>query len=71
MARTMDGPGELWRMRKHFSVQLASVSFMTYVLCITSRQPARFHVSRMTGQISMSEILPGNPDAQDLRCTLI
>ncbi|TDL29737.1 hypothetical protein BD410DRAFT_736870 [Rickenella mellea] len=59
MARTMDGPAELWRMRKHFTVQLASVSFMTYVLCITSRHPARFHISRMTGQIHMSELLPG------------
>jgi len=59
MVRTMNGPGELWRMRKAFTVQLASVSFMTYVVCITSRQPARFHVSRTTGQIYMSEVLPG------------
>lgn len=55
----MSGPQELWRMRKAFTLQLASVSFMTYVVCITSRQPARFHVSRTTGQIYMSEVLPG------------
>ncbi|THH03836.1 hypothetical protein EW145_g5969 [Phellinidium pouzarii] len=59
MTRTMCGPQELWRMRKAFTLQLAAVSFMTYAVCITSRQPARFHVSRATGQIFMSEILPG------------
>ncbi|KAI5124824.1 hypothetical protein M0805_005454 [Coniferiporia weirii] len=59
MTRTMCGPQELWRMRKAFTLQLAAVSFMTYTVCITSRQPARFHVSRATGQIYMSEILPG------------
>lgn len=60
MIRTMDGPTELWRMRKQFALQLACTSFMTYVLCLTSRLPSRFHVSRSTGQIAMSELLPGN-----------
>ncbi len=55
----MDGPSELWRMRKQFALQLASTSFMTYVLCLTSRLPSRFQLSRATGQITMSEILPG------------
>ncbi|THH01673.1 hypothetical protein EW026_g1062 [Hermanssonia centrifuga] len=59
LIRTMDGPSELWRMRKQFALQLASTSFMTYVLCLTSRLPSRFQLSRATGQITMSEILPG------------
>ncbi|KAI0650812.1 atypical/PIKK/TRRAP protein kinase [Trametes meyenii] len=59
MMRTMEGPGELWRMRKEFALQLASVSFMTYLICLGSRLPSRFHWSRTTGQIAMSEILPG------------
>lgn len=59
MMRTMLGPSELWRMRKQFALQIASTSFMTYVLCLSSRQPARFHLSRATGQIAMSELLPG------------
>ncbi|KAH8118563.1 FAT-domain-containing protein [Phellopilus nigrolimitatus] len=59
MTRTMCSPQELWRMRKAFTLQLAAVSFMTYIVCITSRQPPRFHISRATGQIYMSEILPG------------
>lgn len=58
--RTMDGPCELWRMRKQLALQLAATSFMTYVLCLTSRLPSRFHLSRSTGQIVMSELLPGN-----------
>ena len=59
MIRTMDGPSELWRMRKQFALQVAATSFMTYILCLTSRLPARFHISRRTGLISMSEVLPG------------
>ncbi|KZT26868.1 FAT-domain-containing protein [Neolentinus lepideus HHB14362 ss-1] len=59
MLRTMEGPSELWRMRKQFTLQIASTSFMTYVLCLTSRLPSRFHVSRNTGLIAMSELLPG------------
>ncbi|KAF8897572.1 hypothetical protein BD779DRAFT_388223 [Infundibulicybe gibba] len=59
MIRTMDGPSELWRMRKQFALQIASSSFMTYVLCLSSRHPSRFHISRSTGQIAMTELLPG------------
>lgn len=55
----MDGPTELWRMRKEFTLQLASSSFITYVLALSSRTPARFHLSRGTGQIALSEVLPG------------
>lgn len=59
MIRTLNGPSELWRMRKQFTTQLAATSFMTYILCLTSRLPSRFHLSRATGQIAMSELLPG------------
>ncbi|OCH94107.1 atypical/PIKK/TRRAP protein kinase [Obba rivulosa] len=59
MIGTMEGPCELWRMRKQFSLQLAGVSFMTYIFCLTSRLPSRFHVSRSSGEIAMTELLPG------------
>ncbi|TFK56003.1 FAT-domain-containing protein [Heliocybe sulcata] len=59
MLRSMAGPSDFWRMRKQFTMQIASTSFMTYVLCLTSRLPSRFHVSRNTGLIAMSELLPG------------
>jgi transformation/transcription domain-associated protein len=55
----MEGPSELWRMRKQFALQIASTGFMTYILCLSSRLPSRFHLSRATGQIAMSELLPG------------
>jgi hypothetical protein len=59
MIRTMDDSSDLWRMRKQFTLQLASLSFMTYVLCLSSRSPSRFHMSRATGLIAMTELLPG------------
>lgn len=63
LTRTMASPADLWRMRKQFALQIASVSFMTYVLCLTSRSPSRFHLSRTTGQIAMSELLPGTSNS--------
>lgn len=59
MIRTMDCSSDLWRMRKQFASQVASLSFMTYVLCLSSRNPGRFHISRATGLIAMTELLPG------------
>jgi transformation/transcription domain-associated protein len=60
MVKTMNDPAELWRMRKQFTTQLAATCFMTYILCLTSRLPSRFHLSRATGQIAMSELLPSS-----------
>ncbi|TCD69680.1 hypothetical protein EIP91_006697 [Steccherinum ochraceum] len=59
LTRTMTGPSELWRMRKQVALQIAACSFMTYVACLSSRTPQRFHLSRTTGLIAMSELLPG------------
>ncbi|KAF8195850.1 FAT domain-containing protein [Mycena galopus ATCC 62051] len=59
MIRTMDTPSELWRMRKQFALQIASCSFMTYTLCLTHRIPYRYLFSRGTGQMTMTELVPG------------
>ncbi|KAJ7276442.1 hypothetical protein B0H12DRAFT_1227571 [Mycena haematopus] len=59
MIRTMHGPSELWRMRKQFALQIASCSFMTYTLCLTHRTPYRYLLSRATGQMTMTELVPG------------
>jgi len=56
----MNGPDEVWRMRKQFALQIASSSFMTYTFCLSSRQPSRFQISRKTGFIAMTELLPSN-----------
>ena len=66
MLRTMDDPSELWRIRKQFALQLAACSFMTYVFCLSSRHPTRFHISRSTGQIAMTELLPGTSESHQL-----
>ncbi|XP_006460304.1 hypothetical protein AGABI2DRAFT_184795 [Agaricus bisporus var. bisporus H97] len=58
MLRTMDGPSELWRMRRQFGSQLAAACFMTFVLCLSSRHPSRFQICRSTGQIAMTELIP-------------
>lgn len=63
MTRTMRTSYELWTMRKQFALQLASTTFMTYIMCLTSRVPSRFHVSRSTGLIYMSELMPGKSKA--------
>ncbi|KIK68099.1 hypothetical protein GYMLUDRAFT_36928 [Collybiopsis luxurians FD-317 M1] len=59
MIKTMDGPGSLWRMRKQFALQHAANSFMTFIFFMSSRQPARFHISRSTGLVAMSELFAG------------
>jgi len=63
----MDDPSELWKIRKQFALQLAACSFMTYVFCLSSRHPTRFHISRTTGQIAMTELLPGASESRQLR----
>jgi transformation/transcription domain-associated protein len=58
MIRTMDSPESLWLMRKQFALQTAAISFLTYVCCLNNRTPNRFHLSRKTGMMYMTEILP-------------
>lgn len=49
---------DLWTIRKQFTNQMAAVSFMTYALCIGQRHPHKFMISRNTGNIWTSELLP-------------
>jgi transformation/transcription domain-associated protein len=70
MIRTMADAESLWLMRKQFAMQTAAVSFLTYVCCLSNRTPSRFHFSRKTGLMYMTEILPGMSDparVKDLR----
>lgn len=59
MIKTMETPESLWLMRKQFAMQTATVMFLTYVCCLSNRTPSRFHFSRKTGLMYMTEILPG------------
>lgn len=75
MMRTMDGPAELWRMRKQFALQMASINFLTFVFCLANRFPSRYHLSRSTGQLTMSELTPSTRLIQineyALRCLIL
>ncbi|CAB4408939.1 unnamed protein product [Rhizophagus irregularis] len=58
MYKTMKSHEDLWTIRKQFTNQMAAVSFMTYALCIGQRHPHKFMISRNTGNIWTSELLP-------------
>ncbi|KAG8711225.1 hypothetical protein FRC08_016173 [Ceratobasidium sp. 394] len=58
MSRCMRGPMELWTMRKLFALQVAATSFMSFFLAANGRLPQRFHISRSTGRMYMSDLLP-------------
>ncbi|KAK4687186.1 transformation/transcription domain-associated protein, partial [Tremellales sp. Uapishka_1] len=58
MIKTMSDAESLWLMRKQFALQTATVMFLTYTCCLSNRTPGRFHLSRKTGLMYMTEILP-------------
>ncbi|KEP49326.1 histone acetyltransferase SAGA, TRRAP/TRA1 component, pi-3 kinase superfamily TRA1 protein [Rhizoctonia solani 123E] len=58
MTRCMKGPMELWTMRKLFALQVAASSFMSFFFSANGRMPQRFHISRSTGRMFMSDLLP-------------
>nr|XP_018259603.1 transformation/transcription domain-associated protein [Kwoniella dejecticola CBS 10117]OBR81761.1 transformation/transcription domain-associated protein [Kwoniella dejecticola CBS 10117] len=66
MIRTMDNPESLWLMRKQFALQTATTMFLTYVCCLSNRTPSRFYISRKTGLMYMTEILPAFAPGQPL-----
>lgn len=58
MIKTMASPSELWHLRKSFTLSMASFIFMTYVMSMGARVPSRIHISRSTGKIHTSDMLP-------------
>jgi transformation/transcription domain-associated protein len=59
MVKTMSNPESLWLMRKQFATQTAALIFLSYFGCLQNRAPNRFHLSRKTGLMYMTEILLG------------
>lgn len=49
---------DFWLFRRHFSYQLASLTFLTYTMHMTQRYPHKLTVSRKTGNIWGSELIP-------------
>ena len=68
MIRTMISPDDLWLMRKQFALQTATIMFLTYVCSLSNRTPSRFHLSRRTGLMYMTEILPGELAMSENQC---
>ena len=70
MIKMMSTPESLWLMRKQFAMEMSAISFLTYFSCLTNRAPARFHLSRKTGRIYMTEILLGtfSDDLERVQC---
>lgn len=66
MIKSMNGPENLWLMRKQFAAQTATTMFLTFVCCLSNRTPSRFYISRKTGLMYMSEILPAFAPGQPL-----
>ncbi|KAG8865354.1 hypothetical protein FRB96_000244 [Tulasnella sp. 330] len=59
MTRSMENANALWLLRKQFTTQMAAVTFMSYVMSSITRTPLRYLISRSTGQIYMSDFVPG------------
>jgi len=49
---------DFWIFRKQFSSQYAAFIFVTYMLCINSRQPYKIHINQNSGRVWTSEMLP-------------
>ncbi|KNC98645.1 histone acetyltransferase TRA1 [Spizellomyces punctatus DAOM BR117] len=58
ITKSLASYGELWTMRKHFTQSLAAVTFMTHVMSVGQRTPHKFHISRRSGSIWASDLLP-------------
>ncbi|KAJ1929691.1 transcription-associated protein 1 [Tieghemiomyces parasiticus] len=50
--------GAYWRFRQQVTAQLALSTFMTYVLSAGHRYPHKFQVSRATGRVWATELVP-------------
>ncbi|KXS11669.1 hypothetical protein M427DRAFT_158085 [Gonapodya prolifera JEL478] len=60
MASRMETYSDLWAMRKQFTQQYASMTFMSYVMGISPRYPSRIVISCNTGSIWAAELYPAH-----------
>lgn len=56
--KTYPSFSEFWLFRRQFSYQYAALTFMTYILHMHNRYPHKITVSRATGNIWGSELMP-------------
>ena len=69
---------DFWLFRRQFSYQLAALTFMTYIMQMNTRYPHKLSISRSTGNVWGSELVPAmktgrpefhNPDHVPFRLT--
>ncbi|KAI7824749.1 FAT domain-containing protein, partial [Gamsiella multidivaricata] len=58
MVRNMKSYTDLWVIRKQFTSQMASVTFLTYIMSIGHRFPTKWFISLQTGNVWTSDMLP-------------
>lgn len=56
--KTYPNYADFWLFRRQFSYQYAAICFMTYVMHIGNRYPNKISISRATGDIWGSELIP-------------
>ncbi|TID23090.1 hypothetical protein E2P81_ATG02207 [Venturia nashicola] len=49
---------DFWLFRRAFSYQFAATSFMTYIMCMAARYPHKISISRSSGRVWSSELVP-------------
>lgn len=54
----MASSNDLWHLRKHMTTSYAAFVFMTYTLSMADRRPSRIHISRATGKLYTSDMVP-------------
>ncbi|KAI4146146.1 MAG: hypothetical protein L6R39_003563 [Caloplaca ligustica] len=57
---------EFWLFRRHFSSQLAALTFMTYIMHMSARYPHKLSISRAHGSVWGSELIPTIASGQAL-----
>jgi transformation/transcription domain-associated protein len=58
LIKSMASPNDLWQLRKHMTTSMAAFIFMTYTLSMADRRPSRIHISRSTGKLHTSDMVP-------------
>ncbi|KAG1145231.1 hypothetical protein G6F37_006937 [Rhizopus arrhizus] len=59
LLKAMNSYTDYWMLRKRFIAQYATATFMTYIFSVGNRMPHKVMISRSTGNVWMTEFLPG------------
>ncbi|GAN05230.1 conserved hypothetical protein [Mucor ambiguus] len=64
--KTMSSYTDYWMLRKRFTAQYATATLMAYIFSVGHRMPHKIMISRSTGNVWMTELLPGWNSANPL-----